>query len=138
GPKGVGALYVRRRDPRVRIVPLIDGGGHENGLRSGTLNVAGIVGMGMAAELAAADVADGEAEKLTVLRDRLEQELQQRTGGASGDATSEASDTGDASVSGSGGGSGGESDIAVGGVVRVTFAGTRRMPQTSSVVFSGL
>jgi len=74
GPKGVGALYIRRRDPRVRLMPQIDGGGHERGYRSGTLNVPGIVGMGKAAALAAAEgVAD--AERLKMLRDRLEESL---------------------------------------------------------------
>ncbi|NUP88457.1 MAG: IscS subfamily cysteine desulfurase [Candidatus Sumerlaeia bacterium] len=70
GPKGVGALYVRRRGPRVRLTPLIDGGGHERGLRSGTLNVSGIVGLGRAAELAAAEM-DQESRRLRLLRDRL-------------------------------------------------------------------
>lgn len=69
GPKGVGALYVRRK-PRVRLVPLIDGGGHERGLRSGTLNVPGIVGMGKAAELAMAEMAE-EAARVLRLRERL-------------------------------------------------------------------
>jgi cysteine desulfurase len=69
GPKGVGALYVRRR-PKVRLVPLIDGGGHERGLRSGTLNVPGIVGMGAAAELAAAE-GPAETPRIAAQRDRL-------------------------------------------------------------------
>ena len=69
GPKGVGALYVRRK-PRVRLVEQIDGGGHERGMRSGTLNVPGIVGFGKAAELARTEMAQ-EAEKLTALRNRL-------------------------------------------------------------------
>jgi cysteine desulfurase len=71
GPKGVGALYVRRRRPHVRLAPLIDGGGHERGLRSGTLNVPGIVGLGKAAELCGAEMAD-EARRVGALRDRLQ------------------------------------------------------------------
>jgi cysteine desulfurase len=69
GPKGVGALYVRRK-PRVRIAPIIDGGGHERGMRSGTLNVASIVGFGKACELARTERV-AEAERLGKLRDRL-------------------------------------------------------------------
>ncbi|MDQ3366881.1 MAG: IscS subfamily cysteine desulfurase [Myxococcota bacterium] len=69
GPKGIGALWVRRK-PRVRIDPLIDGGGHERGMRSGTLPVPMIVGFGKAAELAKAEMAD-EAERLLGLRERL-------------------------------------------------------------------
>ena len=69
GPKGMGALYVRRK-PRVRLAPIIDGGGHERGLRSGTLNVPGIVGMGKAAEIARLEL-DAEAKRLGALRDRL-------------------------------------------------------------------
>ncbi|MEM1044303.1 MAG: cysteine desulfurase family protein [Bacteroidota bacterium] len=74
GPKGVGALYRRRRRPRVRLAPLLVGGGHEDGLRSGTLNVPGIVGFGKAAELAASNL-DNEAARLAALRDRLEAAL---------------------------------------------------------------
>jgi len=74
GPKGVGALYVRRRNPRVRLTAQMDGGGHERGLRSGTLNVPAIVGFGKAAELARLGM-DQDAVRLRYLRDRLEQEL---------------------------------------------------------------
>src|SRR5450432_205196 len=70
GPKGVGALYVRRRNPRVQISAQIDGGGHERGMRSGTLNVPGIVGLGKACEIAQKEMAQ-EAERLRGLRDRL-------------------------------------------------------------------
>src|SRR6185503_17894062 len=69
GPKGVGALWVRRK-PRVRIDPIIDGGGHERGMRSGTLNVPGIVGFGKAAELARLELPE-EAARLLALRERL-------------------------------------------------------------------
>jgi cysteine desulfurase len=74
GPKGVGALYLRSKDPRVRIAPLVEGGGQERGLRSGTLNVPGIVGLGRACEIAGAVMAE-EAKRLAVLRDRLQQTL---------------------------------------------------------------
>src|ERR671925_589053 len=70
GPKGVGALYVRRRNPRVLVSEQISGGGHERGMRSGTLNVPGIVGLGKAAEICKAEMAT-EAERLRKLRDRL-------------------------------------------------------------------
>jgi cysteine desulfurase len=70
GPKGVGALYVCRRSPQIRVVPLIDGGGQERGMRSGTLNVAGIVGFGKAVELADAEMAD-EQDRVAQLRQRL-------------------------------------------------------------------
>jgi len=70
GPKGVGALYVRAAKPRVKITPLIDGGGHERGMRSGTLNVPGIVGLGKAGELARQEMG-AEGEKLIALRERL-------------------------------------------------------------------
>ena len=76
GPKGVGALYVRRK-PRVRLAPLIDGGGHERGMRSGTLNVPGIVGFGAAAELASKEL-NAEGAQLTALRERLWKGLSSR------------------------------------------------------------
>jgi cysteine desulfurase len=74
GPKGVGALYVRRK-PRVRITAQIDGGGHERGMRSGTLNVPGIVGFGKAAELSGAEMAT-ESKRLLALRERLRTGIQ--------------------------------------------------------------
>jgi cysteine desulfurase len=70
GPKGVGALYVRRRNPRVQLAAIIDGGGHERGMRSGTLNVPGIVGLGAACEIAQKEMPQ-EAERLSKLRDKL-------------------------------------------------------------------
>jgi cysteine desulfurase len=70
GPKGVGALYVRRRNPRVQLSAIIDGGGHERGMRSGTLNVPGIVGLGAACEIAQKEMTE-EAARLRKLRDRL-------------------------------------------------------------------
>jgi len=77
GPKGVGALYVRRRNPRVLLSAIIDGGGHERGMRSGTLNVPGIVGFGKAAALSRAEMAT-ESARLLVLRERLRAGLQSR------------------------------------------------------------
>jgi cysteine desulfurase len=74
GPKGVGALYVRRRNPRVLLAEQINGGGHERGMRSGTLNVTGIVGLGAAAAIAQAEMAT-EGERLRMLRDRLNKKL---------------------------------------------------------------
>jgi cysteine desulfurase len=71
GPKGVGALYVSRKNPRVKVTAQMDGGGHERGMRSGTLNVPGIVGFGKAAELARKEMAQ-DAERLSRLRDKLE------------------------------------------------------------------
>ncbi|MBK6700332.1 MAG: IscS subfamily cysteine desulfurase [Saprospiraceae bacterium] len=74
GPKGVGALYVSRKDPRVKVTAQMDGGGHERGMRSGTLNVPGIVGFGKAAEIAQAEM-EQEAVRLSNLRDRIENGL---------------------------------------------------------------
>ncbi len=74
GPKGVGALYVRRKKPRVRCEPVIHGGGHERGMRSGTLNVPGIVGMGKAAELCVQNQ-DAEIMRISALRDRMKDGL---------------------------------------------------------------
>lgn len=75
GPKGVGALYVRRRNPRVQLSAQMDGGGHERGMRSGTLNVPGIVGFGKAAELAK-ELMPAEMEKHRAMRDRLKAKLE--------------------------------------------------------------
>jgi cysteine desulfurase len=74
GPKGVGALYVRRKNPRVKVTSQMDGGGHERGMRSGTLNVPGIVGFGKACELCEHEM-EQEAVRLSALRDKLEKEL---------------------------------------------------------------
>ncbi len=74
GPKGVGVLYVSRKSPRVKVTAQMDGGGHERGMRSGTLNVPGIVGFGKAAELCQQEM-EAEATRLSKLRDKLETEL---------------------------------------------------------------
>jgi len=75
GPKGVGALYVRRKNPRVQLSAIIDGGGHERGMRSGTLNVPGIVGLGKACELCGEEM-EAESKRLTAMRERLRQTIE--------------------------------------------------------------
>ena len=77
GPKGVGALYVRRKSPRVVLEPILHGGGHERGLRPGTLNVPGIVGLGAALEIARAEMPE-ESRRLKALRDRLQEGILRR------------------------------------------------------------
>jgi len=74
GPKGVGALYVRRKNPRVRVAPIVDGGGHERGMRSGTLNVPAIVGFGVACEICEKEMPT-ESARLSALRDRLKGQI---------------------------------------------------------------
>jgi len=76
-PKGVGALYVRRKDPRVELVALIEGGGHERGMRSGTLNVPGIVALGKASEICQKEMAE-EGQRLGRLRDKLKEAITSR------------------------------------------------------------
>src|SRR5207245_7082541 len=75
GPKGVGTCYIRRRNPRVQLSAIIDGGGHERGMRSGTLNVPGIVGLGKACEIAQKEMPE-EAARLLGLRERLRKGLE--------------------------------------------------------------
>ncbi len=77
GPKGIGALYVRRRKPKVRVAPIIHGGGHERGMRSGTLNVPGIVGFGAACHYAELEL-ESEAAVMGAMRDRLEERLKSK------------------------------------------------------------
>ncbi len=77
GPKGIGILYIRRKNPHVRLAPLIHGGGHERGVRSGTLNVPGIVGFGEACDIAQKELPE-EVKRLTALRDRLKEGIEKK------------------------------------------------------------
>ena len=86
GPKGVGALYVRRKDPRVEISAIIDGGGHERGMRSGTLNVPGIVGLGKACEICQKEMPE-ECNRLRGLRDKLKDAIMSRLDGTAVNGT---------------------------------------------------
>jgi cysteine desulfurase len=100
GPKGVGALYCRRSHrPRIRLEPQAEGGGQERGLRSGTLNVAGIVGFGEAAQVAARALHEGEPERILRLRDRLLEALRCRVEGLTVNASLSARVPGNLSVS---------------------------------------
>jgi cysteine desulfurase len=101
GPKGVGALWIRRRRPPIRLTPVIHGGGQENGLRSGTPNVPGAVGMARAMELAA-EAGEGERVRVAALRDRLEDAILGAVDGSSrnGDAANRLPNTSNLSITG--------------------------------------
>lgn len=113
GPKGVGALYVRRRSPRVRLIAQMDGGGHERGMRSGTLNVPGIVGFGKACTLCAAEM-ETDRQRISPLRDRMEQTLLAPWGGPDGSGA----------VHGCG--------------AQVNGSRTHRLPQVTNISFAGV
>ncbi|MEO8432944.1 MAG: IscS subfamily cysteine desulfurase [Acidobacteriota bacterium] len=116
GPKGVGALYVRSRNPRVRVAPMIVGGGQEHGMRSGTLNVPGIVALGKAATISMAEL-HPEARRLRLLRDRLHREIASSLSGVTvnGPELPAIDAAGDLSP--------GESDTRLPGNLNLSFAG---------------
>jgi len=116
GPKGIGALYVRRKGPRVRVTAQMDGGGHERGMRSGTLNVPAIVGFGKACELCTLEM-EADAQRLAPLRDRLEQGLLTLEGDG---------------MAGAGIGGSGMPDVKVNG------SRLHRLPQMTNISFPGV
>ena len=116
GPKGIGALYVRRKGPRVRVTAQMDGGGHERGMRSGTLNVPAIVGFGKACELCTLEM-EADAQRLAPLRDRLEQGLLTLEGDG---------------MAGPGIGGSGMPDVKVNG------SRLHRLPQMTNISFPGV
>jgi cysteine desulfurase len=126
GPKGIGALYVRRKGPRVRLTAQMDGGGHERGMRSGTLNVPAIVGFGMACELCTLEM-DADGQRIAPLRDRLEQGLLTLEGGGIPDAG-----IGGSGIGGSGIGGSGIADAKVNG------SRLYRLPQMTNISFPGV
>lgn len=131
GPKGIGALYVRRRNPRVRLSAQMDGGGHERGMRSGTLNVPAIVGLGMACELCRQEMG-AEAVRLSALRDRLEQGLL-RIDGATWDGVMAQRAAVDMA-----GANGAALDGAMGRGATVNGSREHRLPHTTNISFSGV
>jgi cysteine desulfurase len=88
GPKGIGALYVRRNNPKIKLAAQIDGGGHQGGMRSGTLDVPGIVGLGMACEIACVEMA-AESERISAMRNRLKERLESGLDGTQVNGTME-------------------------------------------------
>jgi cysteine desulfurase len=126
GPKGIGALYVRRKAPRVRLTAQMDGGGHERGMRSGTLNVPAIVGFGMACTLCTEEM-EVDAQRIAPLRDRLEQGL----------LTLQGDSMAGPGIGGSGiGGSGFEGSGMAG--ARVNGSRLHRLPQMTNISFPGV
>jgi len=124
GPKGVGALYVRRRNPRVELMAQIHGGGHESGMRSGTLNVPGIVGFGEACAIAAEEMA-GEAVRIAALRDSLLRQLAANLENGGGPLHI----NGTMSINGA---------IHINGSIHINGTMTHRLPGNLNVSFEGV
>jgi cysteine desulfurase len=121
GPKGIGALYVRRKGPRVRLTAQMDGGGHERGMRSGTLNVPAIVGFSMACTLCAEEM-EVDAQRIKPLRDRLEQGLLSLEGGGIPGAGIEGAGIGGSEMAGA----------------RVNGSRLHRLPMVTNISFPGV